>query len=167
MYVNIVDKQIKRDLEIIPYSDFSKKYPDYTSDLFAEDISIRESYILLKNNNTSFDVLGYFILDNMHIINSSLFQPVKQSTINYYGTRKANLIQNENCKHIRTWVFDKQVCNNIDLKRIFTYITEICSRPSILWCEIDNKLIFYRIENGELGHTMAVSYFINEFLRIQ
>ena len=167
MYVDIVDKQIKGELEIIPYSDFSKKYPDYARDLFTEDINMLDSYVLLKRNDAYFEVLGYFILDNMHIINSSLFQPVKQSTINYYGTRKANLIQNENCKHIRTWVFDRQVCNNIDLARIFVYITEICSRPSILWCEIDDNLFFYGIKVGELGHTMAVSYFINEFLRIQ
>lgn len=146
---------------------YRKKYPDYASDLFIEDISLLESYILLKNNDASYEVLGYFILDNIHIIESSLFEPLQQNTINYYGIRKSHLIQKEHCKHISAWVFDKQVSNNIDLERIFVYITEISSRPSILWCEIDNKLIFYRIENGELRHTMAVSYFIDEFLRIQ
>lgn len=164
MYLELVNTQINNDFGIIHYSNLNEVNQINANRLFHHENNLHESYLLCKTNGDSVLFLGYFILDNTHITSSTQFDVLQHNTINYYNVDYLPLIQNERCVHIHTWVFDVQLGNVQGIKRVFSYITNITdNRPYILWCEIDNNLLFYRVEDGIYGHTMAVNYFSKNF----
>ena len=164
MYLELVNIQVNNDFGIIHYSNLNEVNKIHANKLFHQENNLNDSYLLCKTNGDLVFFLGYFILDNTHITSSAQFDVLQHNTNNYYGVGNLPLIQNERCIHIRTWVFDVQLGNVQGLKRVFSYITNITNnRPYILWCETDNNLLFYGIENGIYGHTMAVNYFSRNF----
>lgn len=50
--------------------------------MFEQKGDLRDAYILHKAIDESAIILGYFLLDNTHITSSSLFEILRQNTVN-------------------------------------------------------------------------------------
>ena len=167
MYLDLVNVQVNNDFGIVPYFNLNDLNQERVNDLFPQEWNLHESYVLYKTVGNSVLILGYFILDNTHITNSTIFESLQRNTINYLGVNHLPLIQNERCVHLRTWIFDKQLGNEQGLKRVFSYITNIIDNPPyILWCEDGNDLLFYNVKDELLGNSGAVAYFSTQFRRV-
>lgn len=79
--------------------------------MFEQKGDLRDAYILHKAIDESAIILGYFLLDNTHITSSSLFEILRQNTVNVEREDHLPSFIDEECIHLGTWVFDKQLGN--------------------------------------------------------
>lgn len=163
MYLKLTNKQINGPLVFIPFLELNDIYKDYLNSKFV-NVDLHDAHVLCKYDNDSLVILGYLILNNTHMINSRLFETLRQNTINLGGNDPLPDVKNKRCKHLSDWVFDVQLSNRKDIGDIFYFITSIIQElPCILWCEIGDELHYCRIENEILGQTRAIAYFITNF----
>ena len=162
MYREYKQEALNGKIWIIPYNNLNEKNKRVVVDALNDNLDDNSFVIYEIDENTPI-YLGYFKLDNTHIRLSNLFNTLRHNSI-LGGTGDPLLaLENEKCLHISKWVFDKQLCQAKMLDKIFTYITTFVQRPFILWCEIDNNLLFHKVNNEPYGQTAAVAYFITYF----
>ena len=107
-------------------------------------------------------ILGYFLLDNTHIISSPLFQILRENTINMGEDTLFHYLSVKNVYILILGVFDKHLGNREDIGVVFSYISNTDIHPCILWCEYREDLLFCKIDDV-LGNTSAVAYFKTHF----
>lgn len=126
---------------------------------FGDDID-DETIIIYSSSDDGIIVLGYYVLDDMNIAQSSMYKQLKTNTRIFGGTDKTEDLEQKKCKHICSWVFDESLRNKDYLTHIFEVMT-FDNNNCLLWCEGHNEIIFYPLSE----RYAAIDYFSNAFLK--
>ena len=170
MYQKLQTNPVIKDLWCIPYETLRENLntKERCLNVFPQGLP-DNSNIVYSSSEEGIIVLGYYVIDDANMTSSKYYESVKSITLQFQGADKTSRINQTDCVHIKTWVFDNSLRNEACLDKIFNSIVLHFPYKGkyILW--YDNKqgeLCFYSIDRGVAGGTnCALTYFTNDFMR--
>lgn len=135
-------------------------------DIFPNGIP-DDAAVVYSSSEEGIIVLGYYILDGTNMTLSTNYESLKNATIALQKTDPTEQIKQQNCVHIREWIFDNSLRNKEYLRKICNIIvsTDWYTSSFIVWFNNSRgEISFYHINNDDFISASAVFYFINEFM---
>ena len=141
------------------YHNWTEITPMVNKELFGDDMD-DNAIVIYSTSNDGIIVLGYYILDDLNITQSSMYEQLKINTFVFSNKDKTADLKEIKCKHISTWTFDESLRNKEYLLHIFEVMT-FGNNSYLLWCDGHNEIVFYPLSE----RYAAIEYFANAFLK--
>lgn len=161
MFRKIQEGLINNDILSVPFENLklNEETKSKCEDCFGENID-DDTIIIYSSSYDGIIVLGYYIIDDLNITQSPMYEQLKTNTRIFGETDKTEDLEQKKCKHICSWVFDESLRNKDYLTHIFEVMT-FDNKNYLLWCEGHNEIIFYPLSE----RYAAIEYFANTFLK--
>lgn len=161
MYKKIQIEPTIKDIWSIPFDNLklNEQTKNKCEESFGDDMD-DNAIVIYSTSDDGIIVLGYYILDDLNITQSSMYEQLKINTFVFSNKDKTADLKEIKCKHISTWTFDESLRNKEYLLHIFEVMT-FGNNSYLLWCDGHNEIVFYPLSE----RYAAIEYFANAFLK--
>ena len=169
MFQKFQPAHIINEISLVPYRDMRLNANNNKLCLKVFQKEIPDNAIIVYSSfNDSVVILGYYVIDNLNIIQSRFYESLRSATIAFEGCDLTKEIESIPCIHISEWCFDESLREQRYLQYIFSdIISNNDENRSIVWCDNCNEVFFYPIVRNEniLSNTAAIIYFTDNFIQ--
>jgi hypothetical protein len=161
MYKKIQIEPTIKDIWSIPFDNLklNEQTKNRCEELFCDDMD-DNAIVIYSTSDDGIIVLGYYLLDDLNITQSSMYEQLKINTFVFSNKDKTADLKEIKCKHISIWTFDESLRNKEYLLHIFEVMT-FGNNSYLLWCDGHNEIVFYPLSE----RYAAIEYFANAFLK--
>ncbi len=166
MYKDFINTQIQissNDLWCLSFSIVASNETNKKKclDVFDDDMT-DNSYVIYQSSDDGIFVLGYIEVDDMSIIGSKYYHAFRLMSLIHNNVDPTDSLRQEKCVHIRKWIFDVNLKDEITLKDIFGLLFSDIN--AIVWYSSKHReeIIYYPVNRS--NYRDAAAHFASNFL---